>query len=122
MTDLWRERVKNWRLEALLDASKDRPTPQQQIQVDILTQLTPPEATGKKKKASRETLPREAEILQSRGIRVLDVNVGNLHMPADIHETHMRRWREAWAGGIQSGLLKARQEAEEAHPPEAESC
>jgi hypothetical protein len=115
VTDLWRERVKNWRLEALLDASKDRPTPQQQIQAEILTQLTAPEPKGKKRKASKNVLSREAEILQSRGIRVLDVNFANLYVPADVHETHMRRWREAWAGAMQTGLREARQEAEEAH-------
>jgi hypothetical protein len=115
VTDLWRERVKNWRLEALLDASKDRPTPQQQIRAEILTQLAAPEPKGKKRNASKGVLSREAEILQSRGIRVLDVNLANLYIPADVHETHMRRWREAWAGAMQTGLLEARQEAEEAH-------
>lgn len=108
--DLWREQVKNWRLAALLDPARSDPTPLERIRTQILAQLMP----LSKKEGTRVEAPsqrREFEILRARGIRMLDVNLTNLRLPADVHESHLQNWKNAWAGGVQKALSSAQQES-----------
>jgi hypothetical protein len=109
VADLWREEAKNWCLEALFTHEKDQITPLEHIQDRILHQLTPP-LPGDILEA--EDPSRESQVLQSRGIRVLDVGVSDLRLPLDISEGHTERWRESWAGAVQGALSQATREAD----------
>jgi hypothetical protein len=52
-------------------------------------------------------VPRELEILISRGIRVLDLKVTDLQLPAEIQNERNLQWRESWAGEVQEALREA---------------
>jgi hypothetical protein len=108
--DQWREQVKQWPLSALLRVEKDKPAPLHRIEAAILERLS-----GNGEKESAGPLSNEAQVLQARGIRVLEVSLSNLYLPADVQETHRQNWCEAWAGGAQSALLQARKEGERAY-------
>ncbi len=113
VADLWREEAKNWCLEALFTKEKDQLTPLQHIQRQILKRLSPP-LTDQAEASSLDphTSARESEILRSRGIRVLDVQVSDLRLPPDIADGHAERWREQWAGAVQGALSQASREAD----------
>lgn len=113
VADLWREEAKNWCLEALFTKEKDQLTPLQHIQRQILKRLSPSLADHDEAADLDSQMPkRESEILRSRGIRVLDVQISDLKLPADIADGHTERWREQWAGAVQGALSQATREAD----------
>ena len=113
VADLWREEAKNWCLEALFTKEKDQLTPLQHIQRQIFKRLSPPLPNqAEASNLDSHTSKRESEILRSRGIRVLDVQVSELRLPPDIADGHTERWREKWAGAVQGALSEATREAD----------
>jgi hypothetical protein len=50
---------------------------------------------------------REAEILNSRGIRVLRVKISNLQLPPEIQAERNHQWRERWGGNLATAKTRA---------------
>ncbi|MFP3853258.1 MAG: hypothetical protein ACLFWD_03070 [Anaerolineales bacterium] len=104
--DLWREHVKRWRLEALLASGGARPTPLEQIETGIKSQLVASDDHPRSREAAEQM--REQQVLRRRGIRVLGVEIANLKVPEAIRREHLRRWREEWSSALEEGVLEAR--------------
>ncbi len=106
--DLWREEIKQWTLNALIETDKDRTPPLKQIAGAIHARLVPsmdtasPAQDGESPDAAREL-----EILTSRGIRVLDLKVTDLRLPPEIQNERNLQWRESWTGEVQEALREA---------------
>lgn len=110
VVDLWREEVKRWNLDDLLEHDGRR-SALEQIQATILGKiLTGSEPTGSGE--GEQATDREAAILQSRGIRVLDVHLRNLRVPPEIQAERQLQWRERWSGAVQDALNDASEEVE----------
>lgn len=110
--DLWREEIKHWRLEDLLASGRSRPGPLEKVERAIEEQLVPdPEV--RRARAERGS-PRELDVLRRRGIRVLDLEIGNLKVPETVRYEHLRRWREQWGTAVEEGVLQARGKGQEA--------
>ncbi len=108
VVDVWRERIKNWPLERLLSGNRSAPTPLHIIQDEIAERVMPPPATERPPgRASARQPSRECALLDSRGIRVLGVNVSNLYLPEDIRDERFQRWHEAWSASIEDALTEA---------------
>ncbi|MFA9403398.1 MAG: hypothetical protein ACERKY_10060 [Anaerolineales bacterium] len=102
--DIWRERVKEHDLEDLIQYQPDRSPPLETLQLTIMSRLA-----VKKDLSNGEpsATSREGAMLQSRGIRVLDVRLSNLRLPEDVQRERTLRWRENWAGAVQEKLSNA---------------
>lgn len=111
--DLWREQVKRWPLEALLASGGARPTPLEQIETGIESQLVASDDPPRSREAAERM--REQQVLRRRGIRVLAVEIGNLKVPEPVRREHLRRWREEWGSAVEEGVLEARGRGQEAH-------
>jgi len=109
--DVWREQVKRWRLEALLTGGGDGPSPLAQIEAALESRLviSPETADGGQSQPTREM-----DVLRRRGIRILRVEVAGLHVPPEVRDEHLRRWREAWGSALEEGVLEARGRGQEA--------
>ncbi len=99
--DLWREFARQWPLEDLISPRMIRPTPMQQIRSAIEARLT---ASGIAEGAPPS---REAQVLYSRGIRVLGVDLHGLHVPEEVLSERARRWEAAWSEPIRQELAEA---------------
>lgn len=110
--DLWREQVKRWQLDSLLASGGSHPTPLERIEAAIQANLVP--ADPDQRQPERGTAPREMEVLRRRGIRVLSVEVGNLKVPEQVRQEHLRRWRERWTGSAEEEVLEARSRGQQA--------
>jgi regulator of protease activity HflC (stomatin/prohibitin superfamily) len=108
--DLWREEVKRWSLNDLLEHD-GRANALEKIEAVILSKIrtsthadddTPDEAS----------VNREASIVQSRGIRILDIHLRSLHVPPEIQAERQLQWREHWSGAVQDALNDATEEVE----------
>ena len=110
--DLWREEIKRWRLEALLSGGGARPSPLEKVETAIEKRLV---ATPESRRAGTENeSPRELQVLRRRGIRVLDLEIGNLKVPEEVRAEHLRRWREQWDSTVEEGVIQARGRGQEA--------
>ncbi len=110
--DLWREEIKRWPLDALLTGSGSRPSPLEKVEAAIEERLVAtPESTRSKQ---QDQPPREMQVLRRRGIRVLDVEIGNLKVPEAVRTEHLRRWREEWDTAVEQGVVQARGRGQEA--------
>lgn len=111
--DLWRDIVKSRDLMDL-QVSPSEVSPLAIVKEEILTRLTHPtyltsEPGGERaRKASREF-----RLLHDRGIRVLGVEIADLHVPEDVRREHVLRWREAWSGAVHEVYREAEQKADE---------
>ena len=102
--DIWRERIKEHDLEDLILYKPDRTPPLESLQLNIISRLTEPK---KLPDGEPSVKSREGAMLQSRGIRVLDVRLSNLRLPEDVQRERTLRWRENWAGAVQERLSDA---------------
>lgn len=110
--DLWREEIKHWRLEDLLSSGRTRPGPLEKVEGAIKEQFVPtPEAPPSR---SQRGSTRELDVLRRRGIRVLDLEIGNLKVPEAVRAEHLRRWREQWGTAVEEGVHQARSRGQEA--------
>jgi hypothetical protein len=107
--DLWREEVKRWSLNDLIehDGHQDALTQIQALIQAKLQTVENPDGTE-----TDQAVNREAAIIQSRGIRVLEVRLSNLAVPPEIQAERQLQWRENWAGAIQDELAEASQQVE----------
>lgn len=107
--DLWREEVKRWSLNDLIehDGHQDALTQIQALIQAKLQTVENPDGTE-----TEQAVNREAAIIQSRGIRVLEVRLSNLAVPPEIQAERQLQWRENWAGAIQDELAEASQQVE----------
>ena len=106
--DLWREEMKQWTLNALIDTDKTQTPPLERIASAIHAQIVPSMATTPPAQDEEDQNPsRELEILISRGIRVLDLKVIDLRLPPEIQNERNLQWRESWAGEVQEALREA---------------
>jgi hypothetical protein len=113
--DLFREQVKQRRLEELFASPASTPSPLTSIQEAILARLTQPAPAPHEPGTRRDTeAGREVQILSSRGVRVLAVGVSNLRLPGQVQAERMLHWREAWASAIDGALRSAERNVEEA--------
>lgn len=107
--DLWREEVKRWSLSDLLERAEAQ-TPTERIRAAIFAKLQPSDpAEGT---ASDSPSFREASILQSRGIRILSLQISDLRVPAEIQAERQLQWRERWSGAVQDDLADATEQVE----------
>ncbi len=112
VVDLWREMVKEKTLLELIGRENTDELPLLKLKREITNRLSSPtvdtrEHDGKRRLESS----REFEVLQARGIRVL--NVGGMtciYTPDEVHKERMRRWRESWAGSVQEALAESKEE------------
>lgn len=108
VADVWREEVKQWPLNKMLSTLADQNSPLEQICITIRERLLPPTRKGFEQSEPREEeSSRELEILGARGIRLLDISIANLQIPAPIQEERSLRWRQAWGGEVQEALQEA---------------
>ena len=111
VADLWREEVKQWPLDRLLDMTSNSVPPLEQIRSVLHAKLVPTLPRDFKNRDHPKTqASRELDILTSRGIRILDIQFGDLQLPNLIREERVLRWREAWAGEVQRALQDAQEE------------
>ncbi len=104
LVDLWREEVKQWRLESLLGEDDGASNSLDSICENLHKRLV---NTGD----TASPAGRELELLKARGIRVLDVRVSGLQVPQAVQLEHLRRWRERWSSNVEDNLSEGRQHA-----------
>ncbi len=105
VVDVWREQVKSWPLNDLLDLNTEREAPLDQIRAALRERLLPPARRDFHKEIAEPSPDsRELEILKSRGIRILEIEISNLALPESIEEDRVLRWRETWAGEVQTAM------------------
>jgi hypothetical protein len=108
VADVWREEVKQWSLNDLLRESSEPPQPLEQIRQALQDRLIPPSRRDFQLREDEQEEPsRELEILTSRGIRILEINISNLRLPEAIREERSLRWRETWSGEVHEALQDA---------------
>ena len=113
--ELWREIVKEKSLKDLTTFEAHGEPPLERIKTDIHQRLvTPTEETQTDTTEANGNNHRERRILQSRGIRVLDVGVSYLYLPEDVHHERMEGWRQEWVSEIQTALADAQDKADRA--------
>jgi regulator of protease activity HflC (stomatin/prohibitin superfamily) len=106
--DLWREEMKQWTLNALIEADKTQIPPLKRIASAIFARLAlSSETAPAAQEGEGPDVPRELAILISRGIRVLDLKVTDLQLPPEIQNERNLQWRESWAGEVQEALREA---------------
>lgn len=77
--DLWREEVHGLDLESFFGESKNVGSPLEKIRLSLIAKLSTPSAQATGAHAAHA-------ILQSRGIRVLDLTIENLQLPMDVQK------------------------------------
>jgi hypothetical protein len=115
VADLWREEVKQWALNDLLNRSPDMPPALEQIRRSLIAKLIPPIGKDYQLGDSQKSTPsRELEILTGRGIRILEITIADLKVPEPVQEERALRWRQSWSGEVQSALQTALERVKEA--------
>jgi len=89
VVELWRDEVKDRNLEEFL---ADHSSVLAGIEAAILVRLT------------QETEFSDLQLIQERGIRVLDVSITDLQIPSDIQAEQLKAWFDEWAGPIRKEL------------------
>ncbi|MEJ2570994.1 MAG: hypothetical protein P8Y98_10690 [Anaerolineales bacterium] len=109
--DLWREIIKGKSLKELTSFDSKSAQPLQTVRDDILRRLTTPKNDTQTDDNDDNSSQRDWKILQSRGIRVLDVDLSHLYLPRDIQQERMEAWRHEWASDVQNVLADAQEQA-----------
>jgi regulator of protease activity HflC (stomatin/prohibitin superfamily) len=104
--DAWRELVKSRRLEALLTSDEQALNPLDLLRNEIVDRLTIPSDASTNELGTAD-VSREAELLYSRGIRLLDVRISNLQLPPEIQAERNLQWRERWGGSLTTAKTRA---------------
>lgn len=107
--DLWREEVKRWNLDDLLETDGQQ-NALFQIESSIFSKLQPAEDPSDA--GSEQVTHQEAAIIHSRGIRVLAVHLHSLRVPPEIQAERQLQWRERWSGAVQDELADATEQIE----------
>lgn len=108
VADVWRDEVKHWSLDNLLSTPVGEAPALDQVCNAIRERLIPPSRKDFQTSSDEEPeTSRELDILDSRGIRILDITITNLDLPKPIQEERSLRWRETWAGEVQEALHEA---------------
>jgi hypothetical protein len=108
VADVWREEIKQWSLNDLLRETPEPPRPLEQIRLALKGRLMPPTRRDfQSREEEQEELSRELEILISRGIRILEIDISDLRLPEAIQQERSLRWRETWSGEVQEALQDA---------------
>ena len=108
LVDLWREEMKQWSLNALLNTDRTQIPALERIAADIQARIVPTMVESPSdQKGETNDVARELGILNSRGIRVLDLRVTDLQLPPEIQNERNLQWRESWAGEVQETLREA---------------
>ena len=102
-TDVWREMVKEVDLKDLIHYDPNQPMPLVGLQQKIVSRLRRDGTAG----SQTQPTSREAELLKSRGIRVLNVRLTNLRLPEGVQRERTRKWQEDWAGAVGDKLADA---------------
>jgi hypothetical protein len=105
--DTWRDLVKARPLEALLTIEGEAMNPLERLQRDIMERLNRPSAGPANELSPEQPISREAEILYSRGIRLLEVKISNLQLPSEIQSERNLQWRERWGGNLAAAKARA---------------
>jgi hypothetical protein len=79
-----------------------------------MTRLIPAPETQPTGEETTNRDAHEGDILFSRGIRVLELEVSSLRVPQDVERERLLQWREAWYGETQTALQDARESLEAA--------
>jgi hypothetical protein len=108
--DLWREIVKGKSLKELTSFEGQNIQPLEHIRHDIQHRLTTSDHHSQGE-STEISAYREEKILQSRGIRVLNVDLSHLYLPRDIQRERMEAWRHDWASDVQNALADAQENA-----------
>jgi len=108
VSDVWREEIKHWSLNNLLTDHDDDETALTQIGERMTSRLIPAPETKPVGEEPTSGDALESDILLSRGIRVLDLEVRSLRVPQDVQRERLLQWREAWYGETQAALQEAR--------------
>lgn len=106
--DLWRERVKTRPLSAWAGPESDAPRIQAEVRAELLNRMqgaAPTEGTGR---AVADGDDREAQLLRARGIRVLDIQVGNVYLPDEVRQERIQQWQSQWTAAHQGELVEVR--------------
>jgi hypothetical protein len=108
--ELWRDRVKQRPLEALLNEGSREVSALEAIQGEILARLTShaSESIGEDRRTHR-VVNREFELLYLRGVRVLAVHLYGLYLPREVREERIRHWRERWLAATRRAQLDVHQ-------------
>ena len=108
VVDLWREEVKRYRLEDLLGSREQAVPALAGIRATLLARLTPTTPRPKESVAvSKLPVGRELQVLQSRGIRVMDITISNLLLPESVQRERLDDWLADWTGKVRSRLAEA---------------
>jgi hypothetical protein len=108
--DLWREIVKEKSLKELTSYDSQKAQPLDIVRADIQQRLTLQDNNPQSPSTSSES-SREWKLLQSRGIRVLNVDLSHLYLPRDIQSERMESWRHDWASDVQNVLADSQEQA-----------
>lgn len=114
LIELWREQIKEYSLEGLIPHDPHEHAPYPEIEQAILTRLTQP--VPSENQSSTGTQPRnpEFDLLNKRGMRVLEVSIEDIRIPEEIREERLLAWFENWAGPTQLELAEAEQKVRQA--------
>lgn len=111
LIDLWREHIKDRRLDDLIGRGRIPADELRKLERSLFKRLTEPTMHTKQGDGNAiEEQSLEFHLLKDRGIRVLDVKISKIFLPSNIREERLRVWREEWAGEIQASLANSEQE------------
>ena len=106
--DVWRERAKSRPLSAFLGADFDARHTLADLRQEILARLQGSGEDPGSAHAASESAAREAELLRARGIRVLDVHIGNVYLPEEVRRERIQQWKARWTAAHESELTEVR--------------
>jgi regulator of protease activity HflC (stomatin/prohibitin superfamily) len=95
--DLWRQTVKTYPLDRLLETSPLAPPALELIRHEICQRLVLPTAASHQELRGPNGAGHEFELLLMRGIRVLDLDLQGLLLPTEVRQQQIERWRDRWA-------------------------
>ncbi len=112
VVDLWRDEVKRYRLEDLLGSREQARPALSVIRAALLSRLTPTTPRPQDSvAAAKPPVSRELQVLQSRGIRVMDIAISNLLLPESVRRERLADWLEDWTGDVRNRLAMAKSAA-----------
>ncbi|MEX2029756.1 MAG: hypothetical protein WD906_02125 [Anaerolineales bacterium] len=106
--DVWRERAKSRLLSAFLGADSDARRNLADLRQEILDRLQGSGEGAGSPRAAGESAAREAELLRARGIRVLDVHIGNVFLPEEVRRERIQQWKARWTAAHERELTEVR--------------
>ncbi len=106
--DLWRERVKTRALSAWLGPESDAQRTLAEVRAELLNRLQDAAPTEGSARPAAGGEDREAQLLRARGIRVLDVQAGNVYLPDEVRQERIQQWQAQWAAAHERELVEVR--------------